>query len=58
MLELNFDEMQRAVRTYNAVMNIITDFALALVPTLMVLPLQITRDQRITLLIGFWCRGM
>jgi hypothetical protein len=58
MPELNFDETQRAVRTYNAVMNIITDFALALVPTLMVLPLQITRDQRLTLLIGFWCRGM
>ena len=37
-------------------MNIVTDLALAIVPTLMVLPLQIDSDRRLTLLIGFWCR--
>ncbi|KAH7069134.1 hypothetical protein BKA63DRAFT_545767 [Paraphoma chrysanthemicola] len=46
----------RAVRTYNAIMNIITDLALAIVPTLMVMPLQLESDRRLTLLVGFWCR--
>ncbi|KAI4923600.1 uncharacterized protein J4E92_007574 [Alternaria infectoria] len=46
----------RAVRTYNAVMNIVTDLALAGVPTLMVLPLQITPEKRFTLITGFWSR--
>ncbi|KAH6852878.1 hypothetical protein BKA58DRAFT_61506 [Alternaria rosae] len=45
-----------AVRTYNAVMNIATDLALAGVPTLMVLPLQITPEKRFTLITGFWSR--
>ena len=48
--------IQRAVRTYNAVMNIVTDLALAGVPTLMVLPLQITPEKRFTLITGFWSR--
>ena len=48
--------IQRAVRTYNAVMNIVTDLALAIVPTLMVLPLQITSEKRLTLITGFWSR--
>jgi hypothetical protein len=52
------NRLQRAVRTYNAVMNIITDLALITVPTLMVLPLHIRSDTRLTLLIGFWCRIM
>ncbi|KAF1354318.1 hypothetical protein EJ07DRAFT_168294 [Lizonia empirigonia] len=46
----------RAIRTYNAVMNIITDLALATVPTLMILPLQISSERRLTLLTGFWSR--
>ncbi|CAN9301672.1 unnamed protein product [Alternaria alternata] len=46
----------RAIRTYNAVMNITTDLALAIVPTLMVLPLQITLEKRLTLVTGFWSR--
>jgi len=46
----------RAVRTYNAIMNIVTDLALAIVPTLMVLPLQITSEKRLTLITGFWSR--
>ncbi|KAI4957707.1 hypothetical protein J4E86_004846 [Alternaria arbusti] len=46
----------RAVRTYNVVMNIVTDLALAIVPTLMVLPLQITSEKRLTLITGFWSR--
>ncbi|RYO33462.1 hypothetical protein AA0111_g3815 [Alternaria arborescens] len=45
-----------AIRTYNAVMNITTDLALAIVPTLMVLPLQITSEKRLTLVTGFWSR--
>ncbi|KAI4604815.1 hypothetical protein J4E83_010966 [Alternaria metachromatica] len=48
--------IQRAVRTYNAVMNIVTDLALAGVPTLMVLPLQITPEKRFTLITGFCSR--
>ena len=47
---------QRSIRTFNAVMNIITDLALATVPTLMVIPLQVGSDRKLTLLIGFWCR--
>lgn len=50
------DKSQRAIRTYNALMNIITDLALATITTLMVLPLQITSERRDTLLLGFWCR--
>lgn len=50
------DESQRAIRTYNALMNIITDLALAIITTLMVLPLQITSERRNTLLLVFWCR--
>ncbi|EUC27472.1 hypothetical protein COCCADRAFT_111604 [Bipolaris zeicola 26-R-13] len=46
----------RRIRTFNAVMNIITDLALAIVPTLMVIPLQVGSDRKLTLLIGFWCR--
>ncbi|KAG9188191.1 hypothetical protein G6011_02114 [Alternaria panax] len=46
----------RAVRTYNTVMSIATDLALAIVPTLMVLPLQITSEKRLTLVTGFWSR--
>jgi uncharacterized membrane protein len=37
-------------------MNIVTDLALAIVPTLMVLPLQITPEKRLTLVTGFWSR--
>jgi len=37
-------------------MNIVTDLALAIVPTLMVLPLQITSEKRLTLITGFWSR--
>jgi hypothetical protein len=39
-------------------MNIVTDLALATVPTLMTLPLQIDSGRRLTLLTGFWCRIM
>ncbi|EOA87066.1 uncharacterized protein SETTUDRAFT_153826 [Exserohilum turcica Et28A] len=46
----------RAVRTYNATMNIMTDLALATVPTLMVIPLQINSRTRLILLAGFWSR--
>ena len=41
-------------RTYNAVMNIVTDLALGVVPTLIVLPLQTDSNKRFTLLVGFW----
>ena len=53
---LNTDRFQSAIRTYNAVMNIVTDLALATVPTLMIVPLQINFDTRVQLLIAFWCR--
>ena len=49
---------QRAIRTYNASMNIFTDLALATITTLMVVPLQIQSERRTTLLLGFWCRIM
>jgi hypothetical protein len=39
-------------------MNIVTDLALATIPTLMILPLQIDSGRRLTLLTGFWCRIM
>lgn len=52
------DRIQRAVRTYNATMNIMTDLALATVPTLMVIPLQINSRTRLILLAGFWSRLM
>ncbi|KAI1525593.1 hypothetical protein PtrSN001C_010570, partial [Pyrenophora tritici-repentis] len=44
----------RAVRIFIASMNIVTDLALAIVPTLMVLPLQLSPEKRLTLLIGVW----
>jgi hypothetical protein len=50
------NKRQRAVRTYNAIMNILTDLALAAVPTLIVSPLQVTRGRRVTLMAGFWAR--
>jgi hypothetical protein len=34
-------------------MNIITDLALVIVPTLMVLPLQMTQEKRLKLVTGF-----
>jgi hypothetical protein len=37
-------------------MNILTDLALAAVPTLIVSPLQVTRGRRVTLMAGFWAR--
>ncbi|EMD87314.1 hypothetical protein COCC4DRAFT_49222 [Bipolaris maydis ATCC 48331] len=46
----------RSIRTFNAVMNIVTDLALVTVPTLMVIPLQVGSDRKLTLLVGFWCR--
>ncbi|KAI1510817.1 hypothetical protein Ptr86124_009938 [Pyrenophora tritici-repentis] len=46
----------RAVRIFIASMNIVTDLALAIVPTLMVLPLQLSPEKRLTLLIGVWSR--
>jgi hypothetical protein len=55
-LALHANMVQRAVRSYNALMNIVTDLALAIVPTLMVLPLQITPEKRFTLITGFWSR--
>lgn len=39
-------------------MNIATDLALAAVPTLMIIPLQIRSSKRAYLLIAFWCRIM
>ncbi|KAJ5046858.1 hypothetical protein J3E74DRAFT_230424 [Bipolaris maydis] len=48
----------RSIRTFNAVMNIVTDLALVTVPTLMVIPLQVGSDRKLTLLVGFWCRLM
>jgi hypothetical protein len=49
---------QRAVRTYNAVLNILTDLALVAVPTMIVLPFHITSGRRATLIAGFWTRLM
>ncbi|KAH8707011.1 hypothetical protein GQ44DRAFT_629129 [Phaeosphaeriaceae sp. PMI808] len=46
----------RAVRTFIALLNIVTDFALVIVPTLMFLPLQLELKKRLTLMIGFWFR--
>ena len=43
-------------RTYNAVMNIVTDLALGVVPALIILPLQTDSNKWFTLLIGFWYR--
>ncbi|KAJ5059240.1 hypothetical protein J3E74DRAFT_419790 [Bipolaris maydis] len=36
----------RSIRTFNAVMNIVTDLALVTVPTLMVIPLQVGSDRK------------
>ncbi|EFQ87538.1 hypothetical protein PTT_16942 [Pyrenophora teres f. teres 0-1] len=46
----------RAVRIFIASMNVVTDLALAIVPTIMVLPLQLSPEKRLTLLIAVWSR--
>ncbi|KAF2833514.1 hypothetical protein CC86DRAFT_415307 [Ophiobolus disseminans] len=44
------------IRIYIAVLNILTDLALVAIPTLIVLPLQMTNGKRLALLTGFWSR--
>ncbi|KAI0403899.1 hypothetical protein F4802DRAFT_275383 [Xylaria palmicola] len=46
----------RSVRTYNAILTILTDVALLIIPTIIIHSVQLTWRKRLTLLGGFWCR--
>ncbi|RWA11500.1 hypothetical protein EKO27_g3596 [Xylaria grammica] len=46
----------RSVRTYIAIVNILTDVALLIIPTIIIRSVQLTWRKRLTLLSGFWCR--
>ncbi|KAF7949332.1 uncharacterized protein EAE97_002841 [Botrytis byssoidea] len=46
----------RAVKIYIAVMNILTDLALVILPTIIILPIQMPWGTRITILSAFWLR--
>ncbi|KAI8946018.1 hypothetical protein F4801DRAFT_593688 [Xylaria longipes] len=47
----------RSVRTYIAIGNILTDIALLAIPTIIIVPVQLTLGKRFTLLSGFWFRA-
>ncbi|TGO15909.1 hypothetical protein BTUL_0034g00310 [Botrytis tulipae] len=49
---------KRAVKIYISVMNILTDLALVVLPTIIVLPVQMPWGKRITILSAFWLRLM
>ncbi|KAK3368267.1 hypothetical protein B0H63DRAFT_514927 [Podospora didyma] len=46
----------KAVRTYSAAMNLATDVALIIIPSIIVIPVQMTWEKRLTILGGFWSR--
>ncbi|KAG9236193.1 hypothetical protein BJ875DRAFT_541535 [Amylocarpus encephaloides] len=46
----------RALKTYSASMNILTDVALIIIPTIVILPTQMAWEKRLTVLGGFWFR--
>lgn len=49
---------KRAVKIYISVMNILTDLTLVVLPTIIVLPVQMPWGTRITILSAFWLRLM
>ncbi|TGO52724.1 hypothetical protein BCON_0136g00190 [Botryotinia convoluta] len=47
---------KRAVKIYTAIMNILTDLALVVLPTIIILPIQMPWGTRVTILSAFWLR--
>ncbi|TGO35609.1 hypothetical protein BHYA_0152g00140 [Botrytis hyacinthi] len=48
--------LKRSVKIYIAIMNILTDLALVVLPTIIILPIQMPWGTRVTILSAFWLR--
>ncbi|KAK4209726.1 hypothetical protein QBC37DRAFT_429937 [Rhypophila decipiens] len=45
-----------AVRAFSAITNLLLDVILIVIPSIIIIPVQMTWDKRIKILGGFWCR--